>query len=154
LFALAILLAVVAIIAAIPGAYEPPEFMQSGAERVSGQFTRCGRARSHYCVIDGDTFRIGERSVRVVGIDTAERDARCPAEAKQAELSAAALQQRLNRGAFQMTARVDEPVNEYGRELRIIKRFNQDGSEDRVAYWMRANGGARLYLGGWRGGWC
>ena len=105
-------------------------------------------------MIDGDTFRLGERKVRVVGIDTAEVDARCPAEAAQAEASTAALQSWLNRGPFRMTARVDEPTDRYGRDLRIVKRINPDGSEDRLADYMQQNGGARGYLGGYRGGWC
>ncbi len=147
-------LATMCAIAAMPGAYEPPGFLQSEPERIAGSFTRCGKGRGYYCVIDGDTFRIGERKVRVVGIDTAEIDAQCPAEAEQAELSTAALQYWLNRGGFIMTARIDEPNDRYGRELRIIKRIDSDNREDRLADWMQANGGARGYLGGWRGGWC
>lgn len=153
-FVLLIALLTVSIIAATPGAYEPPAFLQSKPEQISGNFTRCGKGRGYYCVIDGDTFRIGERSVRVVGIDTAEVDARCPAEAEQAERSTSALQSWLNRGPFQMTARVDQPGDQYGRELRIIKRVVPDKSIDRLADWMQTKGGARDYLGGWRGGWC
>jgi micrococcal nuclease len=153
-FLLLIALLTVFIIAATPGAYELPAFLQSKPEQISGNFTRCGMGRGYYCVIDGDTFRIGERSVRVVGIDTAEVDARCPAEAEQAERSTSALQSWLNRGPFQMTARVDQPGDQYGRELRILKRVAPDKNIDRLADWMQTNGGARDYLGGWRGGWC
>ena len=152
-FLLLIALLTVSIIAATPGAYEPPAFLQSKPEPISGNFTRCGMGRGYYCVIDGDTFRIGERRVRVVGIDTAEVDARCPAEAEQAERSTSALQSWLNRGPFQMTARVDQPGDQYGRELRMIKRMAPDKSIDRLADWMQAKGGARDYFGGWRGGW-
>ena len=151
---LAIALLTLVAIAAMPGAFEPPSFMQSEPERVSGSFTRCGPGRGYYCVLDGDTFKLGQRSVRVVGIDTAETDAGCPAEARQAEASTAALQRWLNRGPFRMTARLDEPVDAYGRDLRIVKRIEPDGSEDLLAEWMQAEGGARSYLGGMRGGWC
>jgi len=151
---LLIALVTTSIIAAFPGAYEPPTFLQSDRERISGNFTRCGLGRGYYCVIDGDTFRIGERRVRVVGIDTAEVDASCRAEADQAQWSTTALQSWLNKGAFDMTARIDEPNDQYGRELRILKRTNSDGRIDRLADWMQTNGGARDYLGGWRGGWC
>lgn len=142
------------IIAAMPGAYEPPAFLQSDFERISGNFTRCGQGRGYYCVIDGDTFRIGKRSVRVVGIDTAEINASCQTEAEQANQSTAALQSWLNKGAFEMTARLDSPNDQYGRELRIVKRTLSDGRIDRLADWMQTDGGARSYLGGWRGGWC
>lgn len=110
--------------------------------------------RGTYCVIDGDTFKLGERKVRVVGIDAAEVHARCPAEAIQAERSTAALQRWLNRSPFQMTARLDEPTDRYGRDLRIVKRVAPDGREDRLADFMQAEGEARSYLGGYRGGWC
>ena len=135
-------------------ALEPPGFMQTEAEPVSGTFSRCGKGRSFHCVIDGDTFKLGDRNVRVVGIDTAEVDARCPQEAQLAEHSTAALQSWLNRGPFQMTARIDEPTDRYGRDLRIIKRVMPDGREDRLADYMQAEGGGRSYLGGYRGGWC
>lgn len=153
-FVLLITLVTISIIAAMPGAYEPPAFLQSEPERISGNFTRCGLGRGYYCVIDGDTFKIGKRNVRVVGIDTAEVDAQCSAEAIQAERSTAALQAWLNRGTFQMTARLDEPNDQYGRELRILKRTGSGGRVDRLVDWMQTNGGARDYLGGWRGGWC
>lgn len=136
------------------GAFEPPAFLQTTPEQLTGDFTRCGRGRGVNCVIDGDTFKLGQRKVRVVGIDTAEIEARCPAEAEQAEKSTAALQGWLNRGPFQMSARIDEPSDRYGRDLRIVKRIGADGKEDRLADFMQAEGGARSYLGGYRGGWC
>ena len=153
-FVLMIALASISYITALPGAYEPPAFLQSEPELISGTFTRCGKGRGYYCVIDGDTFRIGKRSIRVVGIDTAEVDAGCPAEAEQAERSTAALQSWLNRGPFEMTARIDEPTDRWGRELRIVKRIEADQHVSRLADWMQSEGGARDYLGGWRAGWC
>lgn len=137
-----------------PESYEPPAFMQTEPQAIAGPFTRCGPGRGYYCVIDGDTFRIGERKVRVQGIDTAEVDAACPAEAMQAEASTAALQDWLNRAAFSITARLDQPTDRYGRELAFVKRVLPDGSEERLADWMIANGGARPYSGGSRQGWC
>ncbi|MGV3554115.1 MAG: thermonuclease family protein [Croceibacterium sp.] len=136
------------------GSWEPPVFLQTEPQRIEGSFTRCGLGRGYYCVVDGDTFKMGETSVRVVGIDTAEVDAACREEAEQAEASTAALQRWLNRGPFRISARIDEPTDKYGRALRIVKRINPDGSEDRLADYMRAEGGARGYGGGGRGGWC
>ena len=133
---------------------EPPGFLQTDPETVTGAFTHCGRGRGVNCVVDGDTFHIGNRKIRVVGIDTAEKKARCPAEATLAAQSTEALLGWLNRGPFQITARIDDPTDRYGRELRIVKRVGADGAEDSLADFMLSQGSARRYLGGTRGGWC
>ncbi|MFC3100136.1 hypothetical protein [Altererythrobacter lauratis] len=137
-----------------PGYMEPPRFLESGAEVVNARFGRCGSPLWPACVSDGDTFRLGERRIRIVGIDTAEMDAACEAEAAMAEASTVALREWLNRGPFTMTARADAPTDRYGRELRTIRRTLPDGSEENLADWMRQNGGARGYWGEGRGGWC
>ncbi|KZX52336.1 hypothetical protein A3711_08565 [Erythrobacter sp. HI00D59] len=138
----------------LPGAFSAPGWLSSEPQVIEGRFTRCGRGRGYYCVVDGDTFKLGSTSVRVVGIDTAEREAECAAEAVQAEASTEALQGWLNRGPFRMTHRLDEPIDRYGRSLRTVYRLRPDGSEDRLADFMRAEGGARGYWGGGRGEWC
>lgn len=138
----------------LPGAFSAPGWLSSEPQVIEGRFTRCGRGRGYYCVVDGDTFKLGDTSVRVVGIDTAEKDAECPAEAVQAEASTKALQGWLNRGPFRMTHRLDEPIDRYGRSLRTVYRLRPDGSEGRLADFMRDEGGARGYWGGGRGGWC
>ena len=138
----------------LPGAFSAPGWLSSEPQVIEGRFTRCGRGRGYYCVVDGDTFKLGDRAVRVVGIDTAEREAECAAEAVQAEASTEALQGWLNRGPFRMTHRLDEPIDRYGRSLRTVYRLRPDGSEDRLADFMRAEGGARGYWGGGRGEWC
>ena len=138
----------------LPGAFSAPGWLSSEPQVIEGRFTRCGRGRGYYCVVDGDTFKLGDRAVRVVGIDTAEREAECAAEAGQAEASTEALQGWLNRGPFRMTHRLDEPIDRYGRSLRTVYRLRPDGSEDRLADFMRTEGGARGYWGGFRDGWC
>ena len=138
----------------LPGVFSAPGWLSSEPQVIEGRFTRCGRGRGYYCVVDGDTFKLGNTSVRVVGIDTAEKDADCAAEAVQAEASTEALQAWLNRGPFRMTHRLDEPIDRYGRSLRTVYRLRPDGSEDRPADFMRREGGARGYWGGGRGGWC
>jgi endonuclease YncB( thermonuclease family) len=138
-----------------PRLAEPPAFLQTAPEPVSAHFTRCGPERSPDCVVDGDTFRMGDRSIRITGIDTPETKARCPAEAKGAQEASVALIAWLNRGPFEMTARLDKPVDRYGRELRIVKRVGEDGKVDRLADWMVAKDHARPYpLAGRRGSWC
>lgn len=140
-----------------PTSFGAPGFMLGDAERVSASFARCGRGDwtgGAACVSDGDTFRIGNRRIRVVGIDTAEKDARCPAEAVLAERSTAALLGWLNRGPFDMRTKVGDDRDKYGRDLRAISRTMPDGSTEWLAEYMIDEGGARRYLGGWRGGWC
>ena len=138
----------------LPGVFSAPGWLSSEPQVIEGRFTRCGRGRGYYCVVDGDTFKLGNTSVRVVGIDTAEKDADCAAEAVQAEASTEALQAWLNRGPFRMTHRLDEPIDRYGRSLRTVYRLRPDGSEDRLAAFMRREGGARGYWGRGRGEWC
>ena len=151
---LLIALATLAYVFALPGVLPAPGWLSSKPQVIEGRFTRCGHGRGCYCVIDGDTFKMGETSVRVVGIDTAEKDAACPAEAVQAEASTRALQGWLIRDPFRMTHRLDERTDRYGRSLRTVYRLRPDGSEDRLADFMRREGGARGYWGGGKGEWC
>lgn len=137
-----------------PALVEPPAFLATEPERIDAHFTRCGPGRGLACVIDGDTFKIGQRKIRIVGIDAPEVDARCPAEASAAEAATAELQRLLNQGPFVMSGRIDEPTDRYGRDLRTLRRTLPDGSTQSIAAAMRASGHARRYLGGLRGGWC
>lgn len=137
-----------------PALVEPPGFLSSEPERVTQSFTRCGAGRGHACVIDGDTFKLGERKVRIIGIDTPEVEARCPAEAAQAEAATAKLQELLNQGAFEMVAPLYRDTDRYGRDLRVIQRPRPDGSTQSIASEMRDSGLAQRYLGGFRAGWC
>jgi micrococcal nuclease len=137
-----------------PALVEPPALLSTDPERVDAQFSRCGPGRARACVIDGDTFKMGNRKIRIIGIDTAEVDARCPAEAAQAEAATAELQRLLNQGPFEMVGRVAGSRDRYGRDLRALRRVRPDGSVQSIAEDMRASGLARRYLGGLRGGWC
>lgn len=137
-----------------PGFLEYPAFLQGEAQTIDMSFGRCGSGFSRACVVDGDTIRIGDRRIRIVGIDTAERDARCEAEAVLAELATRALQDWLNRGPFVMTSRIDEPRDRYGRELQTLKRVDAAGNTESLAAHMKEYGGARSYSGGYRDNWC
>ena len=137
-----------------PALVEPPSFLANAPEQVNEHFTRCGPGRGHACVIDGDTIKLGQRKLRIIGIDTAEVDAQCPAEAGMAEAATAELQRLLNQGPFEMVGRIGDPKDRYGRDLRAIRRVRPDGTEQSIAVEMRKSGGARRYLGGLRGGWC
>ena len=134
--------------------YGGPGFVQVEEGVVSGSFTICEDEWAQACVTDGDTFRIGDRRIRVIGIDTAEKQERCPAEAEQARASTVALREWLNRGPFVMQARMDEPTDRYGRELRTLYRRLPSGEVEYVSDWMVQHGGARVYWGYERDEWC
>lgn len=133
---------------------EPPAWLSAEPELVDEKFTRCGRGRAHGCVVDGDTFRLGQRRIRIVGIDAPEVKGQCAAEARLAEAATVRLMQLLNAGTFEMVGRIDEPKDRYGRELKSLRRRSADGFHVLIAAQMREEGHARRYMGGLRGGWC
>ncbi|MES2904696.1 MAG: thermonuclease family protein [Pseudomonadota bacterium] len=105
-------------------------------------------------MIDGDTFKLGQRKIRIVGIDTPETNgASCPEEARLGEQATAELQRLLNQGPFVMTGRIDDMTDRYGRELRAISREKPDGSTQSIAEDMRSTGLAHRYLGR-KTSWC
>ena len=137
-----------------PAVIEPPSFLSTDPERVTEHFTRCGIGRGHACVIDGDTFKIGQRRVRIIGIDAPEtHPARCQEEARLGEEATAKLQQLLNRGAFEMVAPVYGSHDKYGRDLRTVQRRLPDGSMQSIAEDMRTSGLAHRYTG-FKTAWC
>lgn len=142
-------------VAADPVLLEPPAWLATTPERVDARFTICGQQAARHCVIDGDTLRIGQRTIRVIGIDAPEtHPARCPAEAKLGAEAAVQLQGLLNAGAFTMVARIDQPTDRYGRELRALSRPGTGGKVQSIAAAMIASGKARRYAGDFRKGWC
>ena len=101
---------------------EPPSPVV-GPERVAERFTRCGAPGSGFaCVVDGDSFRLGERRIRIRGIDAPEREGACLAETELAAKAAQRLTVLLNRGPFVMTARRGDERDRYGRQLRDLTR--------------------------------
>ena len=137
-----------------PALIEPPAFLSADPEQVSARFTRCGPGRGNACVVDGDTFKLGQRKIRIVGIDAPEtHPANCPEEARLGEAATAELMRLLNQGPFTMTARIDDMSDRYGRDLRVISRKRPDGSVQSIAEDMRASGLAHRYLGH-KTSWC
>lgn len=109
----------------------PPE-PSVGPERVAQSFTRCGSGNDLACVVDGDSFRLGKRRIRIRGIDAPEREGACPGETVLAERSAAKLADLLNAGAFTMTAVGGNERDQYGRELRVLTRNGRSIGEQMV----------------------
>ena len=137
-----------------PAVVEPPSFLSTEPERVTEIFTRCGIGRGHACVIDGDTFKIGQRRVRIIGIDAPEtHPARCPEEARLGEAATAKLQELFNQGAFEMVAPVYGSHDKYGRDLRSVQRRLPNGRLQSIADDMRSSGLAHRYTG-FKTAWC
>lgn len=131
------------------GMVEPVGLIATAPERVDARFTRCGRGRGHACVIDGDTFKLGDRKIRIIGIDAPEtHPARCPAEVALGEAATARLQALLSEGPFDMVGSRADMTDRYGRELRMIMR---DGRS--IGARMVEEGVVRRYLG-YKMGWC
>ena len=138
-----------------PSLVEPPGLLSTEPERVAQTFTRCGHGRGFACVVDGDTFRLGKRRVRIIGIDAPEtHNSSCPEEARLGEQATVKLQTLLNAGAFEMVAPIYGRTDRYGRDLRVIRRIRPDGSTQSFADDMRESGLAHRYMGGFKPGWC
>ena len=105
-------------------------------------------------MVDGDTFKLGQRKIRIVGIDAPEtHPANCPEEARLGEAATAQLMRLLNQGPFEMAGRIDDMQDRYGRDLRVITRKRPDGSTQSIAEDMRSSGLAHRYLGR-KSSWC
>ena len=106
------------------------------------------------CAVNGDTFRLGQRRIRIANIDAPEVDGQCPAERTAARAATLALAAWLDQGPFQMLPAAEVPRDQYGRELHQPWRERPDGSRDDLADHLIASGHARAFDGGLREGWC
>ena len=127
---------------------EPPP-PPTAPERVAQHFTGCGTPGSGFaCVVDGDSFRLGERRIRIRGIDAPEREGACAAETELAVKAAERLTGLLNAGPFVMTAERGDERDRYGRQLRVLTRGGQS-----IGDVMVAEGLAHEYSGA-KTSWC
>ena len=121
----------------------------AASERVTATFTSCGPGRGPACVIDGDTFKLGDRKIRITGIDAPElAEPRCPAEAALARRSADRLRALLNQGPFDMVAHRLHRQDRHGRNLMVVKRGGAS-----IGGQLIDEGLAHRYIGSKRG-WC
>jgi endonuclease YncB( thermonuclease family) len=139
-------------------AFDPPAFLEGQPIAVNAAFTRCGAGRgppqtARLCVVDGDTLKIAQRTIRIVGIDAPEVRAQCPAEALGAERATAVLQRWVNAAPFELVPRLDSPTDKYGRELMTARRTVRGRTETAAEVMIEA-GVARAYRGEARAGWC
>ena len=133
--------------------FDPPAFLEGQPVKVDGAFTRCGQGPSALCVVDGDTLKLGERRVRIVGLDAPEAEARCAAEAEGAERASAVLLRWVNAAPFELVPRIDGPTDKWGRELMTARREARGRSETAAEVLIEA-GVARPYTGDARLEWC
>lgn len=139
----------VAIVAAVWWYGVRPIAYEQGWVRVTDRFALCGAdgPRAPGCVVDGDTVIIGfgpkRRRIRLTGFDAPEMDGACPAERALAQASRRALAQWLDEGTFEWNGADDPPRDQYGRELREVRRIGPQGERDYLAQTMIKQGLAR-----------
>jgi endonuclease YncB( thermonuclease family) len=99
-------------------------------------------------VYDGDTIRLGDERIRIIGLDTPElgHRAECEGEARAAERAKQALIGEIAQGNVALQR---QGTDRYGRTLA---RVTVDGRD--VAATLIAQGLARPYAGGRRESWC
>lgn len=132
-----------------PSLIAPIGPLAAPAERVTSQFTACGPSRGSACVIDGDTFKLGDRRIRITGIDAPELLApQCAGEEALARRSADRLLELLNKGEFEMVAHRFQRQDRHGRELRVVKRDGQS-----IGRALIDEGLAHRYIGS-KWSWC
>ena len=132
-----------------PSLIEPVGPLADQPEVVAASFTPCGPGRGPTCVVDGDTFKLGDRKIRITGIDAPELAApKCPAEAALARRSAERLRQLLSQGSFEMIAHRLQRQDRHGRDLMVVRR-----GEVSIGRQMIDEGLAHRYIGSKRS-WC
>jgi len=140
-----------------PPAVLPPASVQPASlpaapgkvTRVSGvSFPVCGDAPSRGCVIDGDTFVLDGKAIRVAGIEVPESGSpECAREAALADRARQRLKQLLNAGPVELVAG-SEDRDVYGRKQRAVLRDGRPLAETLIAEGLARPASAA------RKGWC
>lgn len=123
-----------------------PVMEEQGWVRVDQEFALCGERGSSAdgCVVDGDTLTIGfgndRRRIRLTGFDAPELEGACPAESEAAVSARSALHDWLSQGRFEWNGAQDPPYDQYGRELRSVRRTTSDGQREYLAETMIERG--------------
>lgn len=132
---------------------EEADAPDSTSQRIDPPVTACGLGRANVCVVDGDTIKIGERTIRVIGIDAPElHPPRCMAEAEKGLLARDKLVALANEAPFFLTG--SGARDAYDRELFNLVRLRPDKSVQSLGLDMMATGLVRSYTSGQRNPWC
>ena len=116
----------------------------------SVQFSLCSGSMDTDCVVDGDTIRLKNDKIRLVGFNTPETgEPACPAEAAKGEQAKLRLLELLNSGSLSFAATADRDRDRYGRLLRAVAVNGRD-----VADILISEGLAEPYRGGKKRDWC
>jgi endonuclease YncB( thermonuclease family) len=96
-------------------------------------FGLCNEGGLTNCVVSGDSFYLGGKTVRVAGIEAPQLyGAACPKEATLGRKSADRLQGLLNSGELEMT-KVGQDLDRYGLLLRNVAVDGKDVGRTLVA---------------------
>ncbi len=126
-----------------------PIVTEQGWVEVRERFALCGdrssgAEREAGCVVDGDTVVIGfganRRRIRFIGYDTPELDGGCQTERGLAKVARLQLHDWLAEGSFEWDGAQDPPYDQYGRELREVRRTDSDKSSEYLAATMIKSG--------------
>lgn len=132
-----------------PALIEPVGPLAAPSEIVSTSFKPCGPGSGAACVVDGDTFKMGDRRIRITGIDAPElAEPKCPAEAAMARRAADRLRALLNEGPFEMVGHRLKEQDRHGRDLMVIRRGDRS-----IGAQLIDEGLAHRYIGSKRS-WC
>lgn len=106
-----------------------PPITARASGSISVRFGICPDGLHRDCVVDGDTFWLGDQKIRIADIDTPELSPpRCEAERIKGETAKIRLLDLLNGGAFSLEAG-DRDEDRYGRKLRRVVRDGQSIGE-------------------------
>lgn len=118
-------------------------------EQVTATFTLCGPDSGPACVIDGETVKLGDRTIRITGIDAPDLVApKCAAEGALAKRSAERLVQLLNAAPFDMVAHRLQMLDRHGKYLMVLRR-----NDESIGARLIDEGLAHRYMGV-KYGWC
>lgn len=103
-----------------PAGLAPKLSLEAGAS--SPHFALCGVTR-RTCVVDGDTFWLEGKKIRIADIDTPEiSEPKCDSEYELGMKATYRLRDLLNAGPFELRTISNQDVDRYGRELRVVVR--------------------------------
>lgn len=117
-------------------------------ENAAIEFKLCGMMR-RTCVVDGDTFWLDGRKIRLADIDTPEiSEPKCQSEYELGMQATHRLRELLSEGPFELQPIPGRDKDKYGRELRVVVRNGHSIGDQLVS-----EGLARTWTGR-REPWC